>query len=323
MSDNKPAVSVIVPIYNVSSYLAKCLESIRTQSFSDFEVLLIDDGSTDDSPAIAQGFCDSDNRFKLLHKKNGGLSAARNFGLQYAAGEFVAFIDSDDYIHTDYLSVLYNACINNDADVSYCRFKYSYFKTGITLKARLSSRTGVFDTEKALNMLIRDNVLHSYAWNKLYRRTLFADNNITYPEMYFEDIATSAKVLFHAKALAVTDKYLYFYVKHFGSIMSTMNTQKINDYLRSILIVRNYIQLQGAYDTYKQAICALARKAHIINIYSIIKQHIQHFDFKNMRRNLQTNGKLYAYITSDSYEPIDGNPELPLTITQPMRHEKK
>ncbi|MGN0537059.1 MAG: glycosyltransferase [Acutalibacteraceae bacterium] len=323
MSDNNtPAISVIVPIYNVERYLPKCLKSICNQSFTNFEALLIDDGSQDNSAAIAQKICDTDKRFHIIHKENGGLSDARNVGLQHAKGEFVVFIDSDDYIHTDYLSVLYNACIQNNADMSYCRFKYSYFKTGITLKARLSSKTGVFDKEEALDMLIRDNILHSYAWNKMYRRTLFTENNITYPKMFFEDIATSAKVLFHAKKLAVTNQYLYYYVKHFHSIMSTMNAVKINDYLRSILIVRNYIQLQGAYETYKDAIYAFAKKAHAINVYSIVRQHLLYLDFKNIRLNLQTNDKIFNYITSDTYEPIDGNPQLPFFITQPGKKEK-
>lgn len=318
MSDNNtPAISVIVPIYNVERYLPKCLKSICNQTFTNFEVLLINDGSQDNSAAIAQKLCDTDNRFHIIHKENGGLSDARNVGLQHAKGEFIAFIDSDDYIHPDYLSVLYNACIQNHADISYCRFKYSYFKTGITLKARPSSKAGVFDTETALDMLIRDNILHSYTWNKMYCKTLFTEHNITYPRMYFEDLATSARTLFHANRLAVTDQYLYYYVKRFNSIMSTMNAAKINDYLRSILIIRNYIQLQGAYDTYKDAIHALAGKAHIINIYSIVRQHLLHFDFRNMRHNLQINNQLFDYITSDTYEPIDGNPQLPFFVTQP------
>lgn len=324
MSDKKhPIISIIVPIYNVEEYLPKCLETIRNQSFEDFEALLINDGTKDNSAVIAQKVCDEDSRFRLINKQNGGLSDSRNMGLKHAAGEFVVFIDSDDYIHKDYLKCLYSACVENGADISYCRFSYSYFKTGLTLKARLSSKTGTFEKQKALEMLIRDNILHSYAWNKMYRRSLFADNNIEYPKMYFEDIATSAKVLFHADKLAVIDDYLYYYVKRFGSIMSTMNSAKINDYLRSVLIVRNYIQIHGEYDTYKEAIKALATKARYINIYSIVRQHLLCLDFRGIRRNFKTNKKLYEYIISDSYTPTEENPVLPLFITQPGKKKKK
>lgn len=318
---SSPKISIIVPIYNVEKYIKKCLETIRKQTFTDFEVLLINDGTKDNSAVIAQKYCDTDKRFYLYNKKNGGISDARNYGLERAKGEYVVFIDSDDYIHKEYLEVLYKLCIENNADMSYCRFKYSYLNFGITLKMPISAKKGVISKKDALDMIIRDNYLHSYIWNKMFKKSLFTDNNIKYPNMYFEDIATAAKLLMHSNKLAVTDQYLYYYVKHFGSIMSTMNSKKINDYLLSILIIRNHLELNGIYNDYKEALCALASKAHIINWYSILRQHIITLDFRKMKYNYDINKKLYQYIISDSYKAVQGTPELPYYIHQPGRKQ--
>ena len=317
--NSTPKISIIIPIYNVERYLPRCLNSIRHQSFKNFEALLIDDDSPDKSARIALAFCKADKRFKYFHKENGGLSDARNYGLERAAGEYISFIDSDDYIHKDFLKIMYYECVSNDADMSYCRFKYSYFNTGLTLPMPFSAKKEVMKKEDALNILIKDNYLHSYAWNKLYKASLFKENDIKYPDMYFEDIATSGRLLYNSNRIAITDEYLYYYAKRFGSIMSTMNAEKINDYWLSVLIVRNYIQYIGEYDKYKVSVNAFAGKAHIVNIYSILRQHLLHLDFRNMKRNFDINRDIYRYIISDNYKPTSGIPELPVRLIQPGR----
>ena len=320
---NNPKISIIVPIYNVEKYLNKCLKTIKAQTFTDFEVLLINDGTKDNSAAIAQKYCDIDDRFKLYTKENGGLSDSRNYGIKLAKGEYIVFIDGDDYIHKDYLNVLYHQCVDNDADMSYCRFKYSYFRTGITFPMFISAKEEVMKKNDALNILIRDNFLHSYAWNKMYKKSLFEDNNITYPNMYFEDVATSGRLLFHANKIAVSDRYLYYYLKRFGSIMSTMNAQKINDFLLSALVTRNYVQLNGHYDEYKDSIYKFAHKVHLVNMYSIVRQHLVHFDFRKMKYNFKMNNMAYQYIISDNYQPTKEMPDIPYKLVQPGWKENK
>ena len=321
---NNPKVSVIVPIYNVEKYLNKCLKTIKSQTFKDFEVLLINDGTKDNSAVTAQKYCDTDKRSKPYNKENAGLSDSRNYGLKLAKGEYIVFIDADDYIHKDYLYVLYHECVDNGADMSYCRFKYSYFNTGITFPMFISAKEEVMKAPDALNILIRDNFLHSYAWNKMYKKSLFDDNNITYPDMYFEDVATSGRLLFHANKIAVSDRYLYYYLKRFGSIMSTMNAKKINDFLRSALFIRNYVQLKGHYDEYKDSIYKFARKVHLVNIYSIIRQHLVHFDFRKMGYNFKMNKAAFNYIISDDYVPTEDFPDIPYKLVQPgWKKDKK
>ena len=314
---NTPKISVILPIYKVEKYLLRCLFSIKRQTFKDYEVLIINDGSPDRSPEIAKTFCRNDSRFRLYNKPNGGLSDARNFGIDLVRGEYIAFVDSDDHIHKDYLKDMYEACKKYDADMAICKFKYSYFNTGLKLPRPSVLRSCELTKDQALEYLIRDTKLQSYAWNKLYKTKLFKDTGIRYPYMFFEDIATSSRLLHNANKLAVCGKYLYYYEKRFGSIMGTMNMEKVTDYWRSALAVRNYFQYAGAYEKYKPAIIAFAKKVHGINIYSIVRQHILHFDFRKIRYNLDTNTDIFRYVVSDEYVPIAGIPEVPYKFVQP------
>ena len=143
------------------------------------------------------------------------------------------------------------------------------------------------------------------------------------PDMYFEDIATSGRVLYHANKIAITDKYLYYYVKRFGSIMSTMNAKQINDYMRSVLIVRNHVQEAGLYQDYRSSVRRMSRKMCILNVYSITRQHLLHLDFRKWIYNLRINHSAYKYVTSDKYISMDGIPDIPFKIHQPGWEKKK
>ena len=219
---------------------------------------------------------------------------------------------------------MYHECVDNDADMSYCRYKYELFNTHIRFPIIISAAKEVMKTRDALNILIRDNYLQSYAWNKLYKRSLFMDNDIRYPKMYFEDIATSGRVLYHANKIAITDKYLYYYVRRVGSIMTTMDARKINDYMRSVLIVRNHIQEKGLYDEYKKSVRSMSRKMFLLNIYSIFRLHIITLDFRKLGYNLKVNRSAYKYLTSDSYiSNSELLPDIPYKIHQPGRKKKE
>ena len=321
MTDLKecPKISVIVPMYKVEKYIDRCLETIKDQTFKDFEVLIVDDGSPDKSAELADKFTKADERFILYHKINGGLSDARNYGLDRAKGEYIVFIDSDDCIHKDYLKVLYDECVNNGADIAYCNFRHSFFMSKLILPSFSFIKQGVFDTETALNMLISDKYLHSFAWNKMYKKSLFIDNHITYPKIYFEDVATSPRVFLHAKKIAVTRKSLYYYEKRGGSIMATMDMRKVNHLLLSILFIKNYICLQGEYDKYKHSIDRISKKMYIINWYSITAEHVKAWNFREMKQNFRINRKLYEYLISKDYTPVKDDPKLPFEMKQPHK----
>ena len=323
MKEN-PIISVIVPMYKVEKYVPRCLESIRQQTFQDFEVLMIDDGSPDRCAEIAAEFAQKDQRFLLFQKQNGGcVSGARNYGIDRAKGEYIVFIDSDDCLHKDYLKVLYEECTTHHAEISYCRFKHSYFMSKICIPMFSCPKKEVLDSEKALNLIIRDMSMHSYPWNKMYKTSVFKEHNIKYPEIYFEDLALGPILFFNASKIAVTNRYLYYYEKRGTSMMSTINMQKINDLLLAVLIIRNYIQYHHAYDKYKDSILFLAKKMYLINIYSIIRQHLIMRNFTHLKSNIKTNRKLYEYLISEDYQAVEGIPKLPFEMIQPDKKSGK
>lgn len=176
-------LSVIVPVYNVETYLKRCVDSILEQTFKEFEVILVDDGSLDNSSEICNKYSKSDKRVKVIHKKNGGLSSARNAGLNIAKGKYIAFIDSDDYISKDMFKTMINLAFSSNYDIVSCGFRRFYENScndsvckGTIYKYR--------NIEPLANYLLEyDNVnrkIDTVVWNKIYKRELF--NDITFPE---------------------------------------------------------------------------------------------------------------------------------------------
>ena len=201
-------VSIILPIYNVDKYLSKCLDSILAQTYRDLEIILIDDGSTDDSAKICDEYAKCDKRIVVKHQKNGGVSAARNAGLELATGEFATFIDPDDYVDENHIETLVEAQKRDNSDVVICAYN------NIRLQNDLVSGT---EALRRLLMLQRD--LDILIWNKLYRASLFKNNKITYPVgRIHEDNLTTYKVLYFADKVTYIDANSYHYISRKGSI---------------------------------------------------------------------------------------------------------
>ena len=221
-------VSVIVPVYNVERYLKRCVNSIINQTFKDFELLLVDDGSTDLSGKICDKLKQSDNRIKIFHKKNGGLSDARNYGLQFAKGKYITFIDSDDFVSTDYIEILYNSILdNNGVDIStVSSFHFSDEK--LIKDINLSKRkfeTEVIDTKIAVKkMLLNDNIAHE-SWGKMYSKNLW--DNIQFPlGQILEDYSTTYKIFSKANKVAINNVKIYYYYQRSESILRCQVSEK-------------------------------------------------------------------------------------------------
>ncbi len=318
-----PKISIIIPVFNVEPYIRRCLDSIKSQTFTDFEVIIVDDSSPDGSIKIAEEFVKSDPRFKIIANRHNGVGEARNTGLQHAAGEYVAFIDSDDFIAPTYLEKLYNACEINGADISYCAFTYYFHRNGFKKKQLFIVKDQVMERDEAVARIISDHGFHSYPWSKLYKRSIFIDNGIEYPTMYFEDIATSPKAFFYTNRLAVTSDCLYYYVKRPGSILSTMDIKKINDLLLSVMIISNFLRKNGEYEKFEKPLIYILHKFGIVNIYSIIRQHVLALSFKGMAANLKTNRNIVRYIESCAWDVTDEPLTLPYMIQPPKSRSKK
>lgn len=216
--DNKILVSIVVPIYNVEKYIEKCLNSLKNQTYKNIEIILVDDGSTDNSNLICDKFAKNDSRFKYYKKENGGLSDARNYGIKLCNGEFLTFVDSDDYVDFDYVEYLLNLCLSTNTLMGVAQHRVIYDKKTIDFGDDYKKEevlTGVNCLER---MLYRD-IIDTSAWGKIYHNSLFKD--IKYPVgKYYEDIATTYKFFLAAKTVCIGYKSKYSYVYRTNSIVN-------------------------------------------------------------------------------------------------------
>ena len=192
-------ISVIVPIYKVEKYIHRCIDSIINQTYKNLEIILVDDGSPDSCPRICDEYAKKDKRIKVIHKENGGLSDARNKGVDIATGDYIAFVDSDDYIHPNMYEVLIYELEKNNSDIALCKYKIVYEKSKI--KTEIDGKFEVYSLNnlQALDSMYgKDGVDFIVAWNKLYKKDLF--NKIRYPVgKIHEDEYTTYKLLFASK----------------------------------------------------------------------------------------------------------------------------
>lgn len=201
-------VSIIVPVYNTYNYLDKCLESLVNQTLSDIEIIVVNDGSPDNSETLIKEYVKKYSNIKYYKKKNGGLSSARNFGIKHATGEYIGFVDSDDYVDVTMYEKLYNQSVSTNSDVVCCQLTYLYPNNKTILhhyKDLSMFSKSVSESPKILNCV------KSYACNKIYKKELW--NMFTFPNQYFEDSAVIYNVLLSAKKIGVVDEGLYYYRK--------------------------------------------------------------------------------------------------------------
>lgn len=246
-------ISVIVPIYNIEKYLEKCLLSILNQTFDDYEVILVEDGSTDNSKVIAQAFVEKHrDMFKLICQENRGLSGARNTGLKCAIGEYVCFVDSDDTIAPTYLSVLYEQAEKSKADLVICAF-HSVDEQDNSIKVFKENLLSgqVYNLQNNRELFLIQNA----AWNKLYRREIIDDNDLLFTEgAWYEDLRFTKKYLLLAERVVYCDEILYNYLQRAGSIMSSMGSKRNVEILDALDEVTRFYKEKGLYETFRAEI---------------------------------------------------------------------
>lgn len=229
----KPLISIIIPIYNVEKYLGKCIESIVNQAYQNIEIILIDDGSTDSCPLLCDSWVKLDARVKVIHKSNGGLSDARNAGMHIAHGDYVAFIDSDDWIETDAFEKMLNRMLEDNSDVVSCGVKWVSDDDDVLYEVSVEADE-VIDTHAAMSEIIADRKLKQHVWNKLYKRDLIED--IPFEKgKYHEDIFWSYQVFGRAKKVSLMKESFYHYVQRSNSIMGESYSTKRLDALDAML----------------------------------------------------------------------------------------
>ena len=279
-------ISVIVPVYKVELYLEKCIQSIQSQTYQNLEIILVDDGSPDACPSICDKYAKTDKRICVIHQENGGLSNARNTGLNAAHGDYIAFVDSDDYIHPEMLNTLYRIKKDTHSDIAACKYAYVSTKSG-PINTTISSPPSIkiYENDAILYEFFTFNSTFSaVVWNKLYDKTLL--NNLRFPiNTKHEDEYLSHKVLLKAKRLTYVDEVLYYYLQRANSIMSSYNLQmyfdKYNSLSERINDFKQYHHASLAWHTRLKLLSALIRDTKVL-IPSPYRSKYLTYLFKNL-----------------------------------------
>ena len=211
-------ISVVVPVYNVASYLPQCLDSLLSQTYKDLEIIIVNDGSTDDSPQICDSYATKDRRVKVVHKTNGGLSDARNVGVTQATGDRIYFADSDDWVDKNAILKLYEFAIANDCDIVQGNMYYAYPDYLLYRNVSLQEhKKMVLKREEAMRELIINDRIKNFAWGKLYKTCLV--RNLEFPiGKFFEDSFWQHLVIDRIERYGIIDEPLYYYRQRSDSI---------------------------------------------------------------------------------------------------------
>lgn len=237
--DSSPLISVIIPIYKVEQYLKRCVDSVLNQTYTNLEIILVDDGSPDSCPKICDDYATLDSRVKVIHKKNGGLSSARNAGLNICKGEYIAFVDSDDFVSNYFVDFLYKAVVDNHVNISVA--EYRSFNENEELIDENKPDDYAAEKQSLEEMMSRyssiyahDSMLTIVSWNKLYKVDLF--DEIRFPEgKLYEDAATTYKILNRCDEIAFVKNPLYYYLLRRNSISGNEKfIEKTLDYLDAL-----------------------------------------------------------------------------------------
>ena len=221
----QPKISVIVPVYNVEKYLNKCIESIVNQTYRNLEIILVDDGSPDNCPQMCDEWAKKDDRIIVIHKENGGLSDARNKGLDIATGEYIGFVDSDDWIDLDLYECFVSKFKKNNASIIACNVVKVYEDK---IEKNINEvKKEVYNVEEALNELIHGRTFRAVVWNKLYHKNTINKIRFPYGKTH-EDEFFTYKVLSNANKLIYVPNKFYYYRQRSGSIMNLWSTKHLD-----------------------------------------------------------------------------------------------
>lgn len=246
-----PKYSIVVPTYNVENYIEKCLRSILAQDFEDYEIIVVNDGSTDESAIVVEKMVSEyPNRIRLISQENKGLGGARNTGIQEASGEYILFIDSDDTVSEKLLSEVDKKICETDSDIIIFDIAYiDEHGTQLSYLIGSSQPTETISLEEYPEILFTS----ASACNKVYRRSLFTDNNISFPEhLFYEDLCTTTKFYHLTKKITYLPQCLYFYLQRSGSIMYSKNIERNREIITSTNILFSYYKKQGLFEKYKK-----------------------------------------------------------------------
>lgn len=292
----QPKVSIIVPVYNVEKYLSRCMDSLLNQTLTDIEIIMVDDESPDNCPAMCDEYAKKDSRIKVIHKKNGGLGFARNSGLEIATGEFVAFLDSDDFVDIAMYETLYKYAKKNQLDTCYCRTQ-KYYSSGETKQIMELSENKIFEGRSEIDVFLMEMVggeeyglgvmKYSIAvWKAIYSMEVIKRYNISFvseKEIASEDLFFHIDYLSKANKIAWLNKKLHFYFFNENSISTSYSKEKYQRINLAMENLKSYLDKYYSFDFYKEYYYGqLMRLQKVIFIHEVSRTDISYCKLRSV-----------------------------------------
>lgn len=321
-------VSIIVPCYNVQDYVSFCLDTLINQDYKDIEILCINDGSTDNTPNILSHYEKFDARIKVIHQENGGLSSARNTGIEHAAGKYLCFVDSDDYVSLQFVERAIKTAEKYDADMVY----FNYLTQNMNTRRVSASYIGLEDFEREDKLILKSELTDTdilkmgvISCNKLYKTEFIKSNDIRFIEgLRYEDNPWFAEVLGKAERFAFLEAPLYYYrLDRKGSLMNTVEAGYL-DSVKALEIKDSILSRYGLYDRVKGIIMHMdisfmfllynkVKTQYKKDLYDMIKAYLQSIDFSKFSSYTNKYAKQYAFVKcilqTDYNDMMKGSPD--------------
>lgn len=278
-------VSIIIPVYNAERYLRRCLDTIVNQTFKNLEIILINDGSTDNSLNIMNQYKRKHKNIEIINQQNSGQGEARNKGMSIAKGNYITFADADDWLSEDYVEVLYETIKNNNADISVCNMIMVMSKTFKEIKSMKFPKSEL-NGDEAVRDLLQDKELKSYPWGKLYKKSIFLENNIIFPaRMFYEDLGIIFQAFYYCSKIALVNEYCYYYFQSEESSTRAPNPKTIHDRIKALTMVKEFLLNKKSMDKYENEynhFCLF----HLYIICRKINTWKLHIDYEDMINNI-------------------------------------
>ena len=263
-------VSIVVPAFNVGRYLPRCLDSLLAQSHRPLEIIVVDDGSSDDTAAVMRGYEEQHPEVHTVSQIHRGLGPARNAALSIAHGEFVSMVDADDWVEPDFIADLLRMAQTAGADVAVGGFSFDV--KGLRIPFPFLPRETSFSGPQAAELSLHLTRFPAFAWNKLYRRTLFHPDDPPFPNVFYEDLATTPRLLLRASSVVLTRKVYYHYCLRNDSITGNFGARNVFSFAAAINILRHEIDRLALWDSWQPSYRGLLREARWMMTVQVLLQ---------------------------------------------------
>ncbi|MGV8909461.1 MAG: glycosyltransferase family 2 protein [Propionicimonas sp.] len=263
-------MSIVIPAFNVGRYLSRCLDSLLAQTHRPLEIIVTDDGSSDDTAAVMHRYSQAHPEVHTVSQLHRGLGPARNAALSVARGEFVAMVDADDWVEPDFITDLLRFAQDAGADVAACGFTFDFW--GLRVPFPFLPREPNLTGGQAAELSIHLTRFPSFAWNKLYRRALFDPDDPPFPNVFYEDLATTPRILLRASSVTLTRRPYYHYCLRSDSITGNFGAKNVFSFAAAIDILRRDLVRQELWDAWQPSYRRLLRQARAMMSVQVLLQ---------------------------------------------------